>query len=128
MMLLAALAFVLQTSGTIVARAAAESGFMPQAAEVVSGAVHFHGPISHTIPHGSGAPGHVHHPAGSEDPDFDHDSPVWTLGCAHAVVPLAEYDGPSTALGILLDPPVDVILTGVRPEALTRPPSTPGIA
>jgi hypothetical protein len=134
-MLVATLAFVGQGAMIIVSNVAAAAGLMPQPAMTVSGPVHVHdGLAGHVHIHGgNNKAGHVHQGVLHDDDDDDHacggcKALTWTIGSSPAVVPVVE------AARILLDPigALDIWSRndrdGVEPEALLRPPSTPGIA
>jgi hypothetical protein len=127
-MMLAAVAFVLQTTSIVVAGAAAQVGFMPQAAETISGAAHSHGPVRHIVLDDEAQPGHIHHPDDPQAPDQDHDGPVWTIGGTSVVVSPSECGGPASALGSPIELSAHPALNGIGPEGLTRPPRPPGIA
>jgi hypothetical protein len=130
-MLVATAAFVQQGAMIAASQAAASGGFMPQAATMLSGSVHFHDNLAvnvHVHGNDNGA-GHVHGVA-----DFDHDepdeggkAPVCSVGYTSAVMPAVAYVVLCDVVRAVESLPHDR-LDGIEPDGLTRPPSTPGIA
>ena len=129
LMLLAVVAFVLQGVSSVVARAAASAGVMPQPAEVMNGLVHFHGLLGHGLhTDGDNGAGHVHFPSGPHHDDPDDDTQIWSLSCTSAIVPMpAPHPVASEDIGAVEQPPHEH-LAGVEPDGQDRPPSTPSIA
>jgi hypothetical protein len=127
LMLLAILAFVQQSVMIAASQASASVGSMSDPAVTLSGAVHYHNELArHVHVHGNSV-GHVHSTA-----DIDHDSdeastPLWTLGCTSAVIPVMAISLASFEIARADERP-HVRLEGIRPDGLTRPPSTPSIA
>jgi hypothetical protein len=131
MMLAATAAFVQQGAMIAASQAAASGGFMPQAATMLSGSVHFHDNLAvnlHVHGNDNGA-GHVHGVA-----DFDHDepdeggkAPVCSVGYTSAVMPAVAYVVLCDVVRAVESLPDDR-LDGIEPDGLSRPPSTPGIA
>jgi len=131
LMLGATLAFVHQGAMTAVSQAAAATGLMPDPAVTLSGDVHYHSELArHVHAHHGDQVGHIHGPL---EPDSDDASrwpgpPVCSLGIASCVLPVAAAwpllfeNGACIALRVF-EP-----LTGIDPEPLSRPPSTPSIA
>jgi hypothetical protein len=132
LMVLAALAFTHQGAAACVAQAAAATGLMIEPAVQVNGPVHYHGDLArHFHAHGNHAQdGHVHDATDADqDEPEKHASPVvCSLGVCCAVIPIP------AACGLVLSTPVSVALasagafSGIEPDTLQRPPSTPGIA
>ena len=131
LMLVATLAFLHQASITAVAQAAASTGSMPQAAVNVSGALHLHGHLAKLvhIHGGDNMLGHVHHPHHHDD-DVDETgaSQFWSLGGATAVMPALDMFAVSFDLQAVVRGQPRECLSGIEPDGLQRPPSTPGIA
>jgi hypothetical protein len=127
LMLLAIFAFVQQSAMIAASQASASAGSMSDPAVTLSGSVHYHNSLArHVHMHGSPA-GHVH-----KTTDIDHDSdethaPFWSLGYTSAVMPVIAVSAASLEL-VRSDEPPHVRLEGIRPDGLTRPPSTPSIA
>jgi hypothetical protein len=126
-MLFAVIALVLHGAGAIVASAAASIGFMPQPADAVSGSIHFHGQMGHHT-HGDQAPGHVHNPADPDHLDLDHDGQIWSVICTSAIIPMLATCAVAFGAAGTVERVPQQRLTGVKPDGLTRPPSTPSIA
>jgi len=129
LMLFAVVAFPLQGTTAIVARAAASMGYLPQPAEVVGGPIHFHGQLGHH----SHAPaenvtGHVHTPSGPHHPDVDDDAQIWTLGCTSAVISVLAGCSAVLLPADKLERPSQRHMAGFEPDGTSRPPSTPSIA
>jgi hypothetical protein len=63
--------------------------------------------------------------------DVDHDidvaPPLWTLGCASAVIPVMAISTFSFEI-VRADERPHVSLEGIEPDGLSRPPSTPSMA
>ena len=132
LMLLAMAAFVQQAAMIGASQARASAGIMPAPAIPLSGAVHVHdGLAGHAHMHGgTNIAGHVH---GALDHDDDDDTdgpvhtPIWSLGCKSAIIPLmvvAAVSPEATRLAECLQQTGQ----GTEPEGLNRPPSTPSIA
>jgi hypothetical protein len=126
-MLLAMLAFVQQSAMVAASQALASVGSMSDPAVTLSGPVHYHNSLArHVHIHGNSV-GHVHTTA-----DIDHDSdeantPLWSLGCASAVIPVTAISEVSFEI-VRADERLHVRLEGIRPDGLNRPPSTPSRA
>jgi hypothetical protein len=133
LMLVATLAFVAQSAMIIVSNAAACAGVLPQPALTLSGPVHVHDNLAgHVHSHGGdNKAGHVHghvHEGGAPDDDDDHDKVlVWTIGCPAAVMAAVATVGVSLDLLGAVAGTLHYDRNGVDPDALIRPPSTPGI-
>jgi hypothetical protein len=124
-MLLAMVAFVQQGAMIAASQALASAGSMIDPAVTLSGSVHYHNDLArHVHVHGGhGSVGHVHHTA-----DIDEaNTPLWSLCCTSAVIPVAAISAVSFEIASAAERP-HVRLEGIRPDGLTRPPSTPSIA
>jgi len=131
-MVLAALAFTHQGAMAGAAQAAASVGVMIEPAVTVSGPVHYHGDVArhfHTHDDHAGA-GHTHGHADRDHDDTDkHASPtICAIGVCCAVVGLPATCVLPVAHAIRIAPGFDAPVTGVEPDNLQRPPSTPSIA
>ena len=128
-MLLAVIAFVLQGTSAVVARAAASTGYLPQPAEVIGGPIHFHGQLGHWghAPRDNLA-GHVHTPSGSHYPDVDDDAQIWMLGCTSAIISALAACSVGLVAGDKLGRPWQRHMAAFEPDGPSRPPSTPSIA
>jgi hypothetical protein len=129
LMLLAMFAFVQQSAMIAASQALASAGSMSDPAVTLNGPVHYHNSLArHVHIHGGhDSVGHVHDTA-----DIDHDiddanTPFWTLGCASAVIPVMAISTFSFDI-VRAAERLHVRLEGIRPDGLTRPPSTPSIA
>jgi hypothetical protein len=125
LMLLAMVAFVHQSAMIAASEALASAGSMSDPAVTLSGSVHYHNDLArHVHVHGShNSVGHVHDTA-----DIDEaNTPLWTLGCTSAVIPATAISSVSFETIRSAQRP-HVRLEGIRPDGLTRPPSTPSIA
>jgi hypothetical protein len=125
LMLLAMVAFVQQSAMIAASEALASAGSMSDPAVTLSGSVHYHNDLArHVHVHGShNSVGHVHDTA-----DIDEaNTPLWTLGCTSAVIPVMAISVVSFEI-VRADECRHVRLEGIRPDGLTRPPSTPSIA
>jgi hypothetical protein len=129
LMLLAMFAFVQQSAMIAASQALASAGSMSDPAVTLNGPVHYHNSLArHVHIHGGhDSVGHVHDTA-----DIDHDiddanTPFWTLGCASAVIPVMAISTFSFDI-VRAAERLRVRLEGIRPDGLTRPPSTPSIA
>jgi hypothetical protein len=128
--LLAAIALVHQGAVTAVSQAAAAIGLMPEPAVKLSEIVHYHGNLArHVHTHDGDQIGHVHDPVGI---DFDGSdsrvsAAVFALGVASVIVPVAASCPLTFARAARIALPLSNRLTGIDPEALSRPPSTPSI-
>ena len=130
-MLLAALAFVHQGAISAVSQAAAAVGLMPEPAVTLSGSVHYHGNVTrHVHTHDGDQVGHVHDPldVDSDEGDKRSASPLCTLGVPSGVLPVAVACPLLFKSAARIEPPSCAQLTGIDPEPLSRPPSTPSIA
>src|SRR5262245_28316156 len=125
LMLLAMVAFVQQSAMIAASQALASAGSMSDPAVTLSGSVHYHNDLArHVHVHGGhDSVGHVH---GTADLD-EANTPLWSLGCTSAVIPVAAISAVSFAIERAAECP-HVRLEGIRPDGLTRPPSTPRIA
>lgn len=131
-MVLAALAFAHQGAAACVAQAAAATGIMIEPAVAVNGPVHYHGDLArHFHAHGDHAgAGHVHDAVDADPDDTEKQAspPVCSIGVCCAVIPIP------AACGLIAASPVSVVLasvdafSGIEPDTLQRPPSTPSIA
>jgi hypothetical protein len=131
LMLLAALAFVNQGAISAVSQAAAAMGLMPEPAVTLSGPVHYHGNVArHVHTHDGDQVGHVHDPLDldSDEGDKRSASPLCTLGVPSGVLPVAVACPLLFKSAARIEPPLCTPLTGIDPEPLSRPPSTPSIA
>src|SRR5712675_2091402 len=93
LMLLAMAAFVQQAAMIAGSQARASAGVMPDPAIALSGPVHVHDRLAgHVHVHGgANAAGHVHNavnPDDDDDADGTGHTPIWSLGCTSAVIPL----------------------------------------
>jgi hypothetical protein len=129
LMLLAMFAFVQQSAMIAASQALASAGSMSDPAVTLNGPVHYHNSLArHVHIHGGhDSVGHVHDTA-----DIDHDiddanTPFWSLGCTSAVIPVTAISAVSFGIVRAAERP-HVHLEGIRPDGLTRPPSTPSIA
>jgi hypothetical protein len=132
LMVLAALAFTHQGAAACVAQAAAATGVMIEPAVAVNGPVHYHGDVArHFHAHGDHAKaGHVHDAADADQDDSEKQaSPaVCSLGVCCAVIPIPAACGliAASSVSVALAPPD--VFSGIEPDNLQRPPSTPSIA
>ena len=132
LMLLAMAAFVQQAAMIAASQARASAGIIPDPAIVLSGPVHVHDRLAgHVHVHGgTNAAGHVH---GAVDHDDDDDTdgaghtPIWSLGCTSAVIPMIGVSAVSLE-AVRLDDCRHQHGEGIEPAGLSRPPSTPSIA
>jgi hypothetical protein len=125
LMLLAMFAFVQQSAMIAASQALASAGSMSDPAVTLSGSVHYHNDLARHvhIHRGHDSVGHVHDTA-----DLDEaNTPLWSLGCTSAVIPVTAISAVSFAIVRAAERP-HVRLEGIRPDGLTRPPSTPSIA
>ena len=125
LMLLAMFAFVQQSAVIAASQALASAGSMSDPAVTLSGSVHYHNDLArHVHVHGGhDSVGHVHDTA-----DIDEAStPLWTLCCTSGVLPVTALSAVSFVI-VRADERPHVRLEGIRPDGLTRPPSTPSIA
>ena len=131
-MVLAALAFAHQGAAACVAQAAAATGIMIEPAVAVSGPVHYHGDLArHFHAHGDHAgAGHVHDAADADQDDFEKQlSPtVCSVGVCCAVIPIPAAYGPLAASPVSVAFTSPDAFSGIEPDTLQRPPSTPSIA
>ncbi|MCK1402715.1 hypothetical protein IVB45_22715 [Bradyrhizobium sp. 4] len=128
-MFVAISAFLLQATLISISEAKATVGAMPAPSVTLSGSLHFHDQLAgHVHSHGGdGAEGHVH-----DGPDHDDDegapSLAWSIfGTSIASPQLITLLSPFGLL-IPVELPVAPVVVGVRPDELTRPPSTFSIA
>lgn len=128
-MFVAVSAFVLQVTLISISQAKAAVGAMPAPSVTLSGSLHFHDQLAgHVHSHGGdGAAGHVH-----DGPDHHDDeggpSLVWNMfGTSIASPQFMTLLSPFEVL-IPVELPVALAIVGVRPDELTRPPSTFSIA
>jgi hypothetical protein len=127
LMLVAMFAFVEQGAMIATSQALASAGSMIDPAVTLSGPVHYHDSLARHVHIHDNSVGHVHTSA-----DIDHDSdeantPFWSLGGASAVIPVMGISAVSFEI-LRADQRPHVRLEGIRPDGLTRPPSTPSIA
>jgi hypothetical protein len=125
LMLLAMFAFVQQSALISASLALASAGRMSDPAVTLSGSVHYHNDLArHVHVHARhNSVGHVHDTA-----DIDEaNTPLWSLGCTSAVIPVIAISTGSFEIVRAAERP-HVHLEGIRPDELTRPPSTPSIA
>jgi hypothetical protein len=125
MMLLAMVAFVQQGAMIAASEALASAGSMSDPAVTLSGSVHYHSDLARLVHvHGGhDSVGHVHDTA-----DIDEAStPLWSLCCTSAVLPVTAISAVSFEIVRAAERP-HVRPEGIRPDGLTRPPSTPSIA
>src|SRR5262249_26235895 len=122
LMLLAMFAFVQQSGMIAASQALASAGSMSDPAVTLSGPGHYHNDLARHvhIHRGHDSVGHVH---GTADVDEDN-TPLWSLGCTSAVIPVTAISAVSFATVSEAERP-HVRLEGIRPDGLTRPPSTP---
>src|SRR5262245_32729621 len=133
LMLLAVLAFVQQGAMIRASEALAWAGVLASPAIELDGPIHIHdGLARHVHMHGgNNGAGHVHQPADHHhDDDADDAGPTMlgTVGCASAVIPVAQTCGVVLAVVSALSAPPQGRLEGIEPDGLNRPPSTPSIA
>jgi hypothetical protein len=132
LMVLAALAFTHQGAAACVAQAAAATGVMIEPAVAVNGPVHYHGDLArHFHAHGDHAhDGHVHDATDADQDDVEKQaSPVvCSLGVCCAVMPIAAACRLITVSSVGVAPASPDAFSGIEPDTLQRPPSTPGIA
>src|SRR5262245_43405555 len=125
LMLLAALAFVQQGALISASLAAAVTGFMPDPAVVLDGAIHFHDNLAqHVHVHaGDNQAGHVHSAADHDHDDADETGAtlLWTLGCSSAVMPTLQTCPALLEIVGDLSPAPQTRARGVEPDGLTRP-------
>ncbi|MET4451907.1 hypothetical protein [Bradyrhizobium sp. RT3b] len=128
-MFVAMSAFVLQVILVSISQANAAVGTMLAPSVALSGSLHFHDQLAgHVHSHGGdGAAGHVH-----DGPDHDDDdggpSLNWSMfGTSIASPQFMTLLSPVEVL-IPVELPLAQAIVGVRPDELTRPPSTFSIA
>jgi hypothetical protein len=127
LMLLAIFAFVQQSAMIAASQALASAGSMSDPAVTLNGPVHYHNSLArHVHVHGSPA-GHVHKAANTDHDSDEANTPLWSLCCTSAVIPVTAISAVSFEIARAAEPP-HVRLEGIRPDGLTRPPSTPSIA
>jgi hypothetical protein len=120
-MLLAIFAFVQQSAMIAASQALASAGSMSDPAVTLRGSVHYHNDLArHVHVHGGhDSVGHVH--------DTADITPLWSLGCTSAVIPVTAISAVSFEIVRAAERP-HVRLEGIEPDGLNRPPSTPSIA
>ncbi|UPJ61529.1 hypothetical protein IVB24_07460 [Bradyrhizobium sp. 192] len=128
-MFVAIAAFMLQVTLISISQAKAAVGELPAPAVTLSGSLHFHDQLAgHVHSHGGdGAEGHVHD---GSDHDDDEGAPslAWDMfGASIASPQFTPLLSPFEVL-IPVERPIARALVGVRPDELTRPPSTFSIA
>ena len=132
LMVLAALAFTHQGAMAGVAQAAASVGVIVEPAVPVSGPVHYHGDVArHFHAHADQADvGHTHDHGDLDHDDGDkHASPaICAIGVCCAVSASPVNCVLPVAHAIRIAPGFDAAVSGVEPDNLQRPPSTPSIA
>ena len=127
-MFVALAAFLLQGVLVSVSQAKAAVGIVPEPAVTLSGSVHYHDQLAGLVHSHAGdtKQGHVH-----DGPDLDDDSgpclaiSMFASSIAWFAPPVLE--SPFDLIGFAELPAVQA-LTGIEPDALTRPPSTLSIA
>jgi hypothetical protein len=129
-MVVAAVAFALQASVVIVEEAAAEHGHLPEAAVALGGPAHLHGGVAGFVhDHDGDEPGHVHDRAkAGDDGCIDGGTPCCSLAHTNAMMPQRIADPLPRDVRAARAPARDRWPTGIVPDGLSRPPSTPGIA
>lgn len=128
-MLLAAIAFLHQGSLKAASQAAAAAGFMPDAAETLIGAAHYHGKVTGLVHvhEGDTSAGHTHDPAEPDDGSGVGSIISWMLGPSAVVAQPTAIPLAVVAVTAPARFPSDR-LDGIEPDGLSRPPSTPSIA
>lgn len=130
-MLAALMAFVQQGAMIAASQAAAFAGSMPAPASSVHGKLHVHDALAGNMHMhgGNNAAGHVH-----QGPDHDDDGAdagkmlCWSLGATSAVLPACVACGLALEVAGAVPARARDAFESVRPDGLSRPPSTPSIA
>lgn len=128
-MFVAMAAFVLQVTLISISQANAAVGTMPAPSVTMSGSLHFHDQLAgHVHSHGGDdAAGHVHDGADHDDEEGGP-SQTWNMFGTSIASPLFMTLLSPFQVLIPVELPVAQAIVGVRPDELTRPPSTFSIA